>query len=436
MLTDTAIKKAKARDKAYKLADTNGLHLFVATSGSKSWRYRYYFADKEKLLVLGSYPDVSLVDARRLRDDARKLLKDGKDPSALKKLEKVIGRKQAGETFQALAEEWHEHTKPTWTDRHAAEVLTTLKRDVFPLLGDLPIRSIDAPTILGVLRLVEKRGAVETAKRLRQRISAVFVYAISSGRADTDPSAVVEGALAPLEKGRQPSIITLQGVRQILADVNNTPGRGYNKLAIRLLALTAVRPGVLAETPWSEFDELDPENPVWIIPAARMKLKKRLKNEEAYDHHVPLCTQAMELIDVLRRVNGRFPFVFPNLRKPRQPMSTNTMGYMLNRAGYHSRHVPHGFRASFSSIMNERLPQESKIIDLMLAHKPKDAVEGAYNRAQHAQRRREIAQEYADLILTGAPSAAQLLMGPIRVVNSKLETGARVTKLKKAKRVA
>ncbi|WP_284778530.1 integrase arm-type DNA-binding domain-containing protein [Agrobacterium sp. lyk4-40-TYG-31] len=175
MLTDTAIKKAKAKDKPYKLADTNGLHLFVATSGSKSWRYRYYFADKEKLLVLGSYPDVSLVDARRLRDDARKLVKDGKDPSALKKLEKVIGRKQAGETFQAMALEWHEHTKPTWTDRHAAEVLATMKRDVFPLVGDLPIRGIDPPTVLGLLKLVERRGAVETAKRIRQRMSAVFV---------------------------------------------------------------------------------------------------------------------------------------------------------------------------------------------------------------------------------------------------------------------
>jgi len=436
VLTDTAIRKAKAQEKSYKLTDSNGLHLFVATTGVKIWRYRYYFGGKEKLLGLGQYPEVTLFEARRLRDDARTLVKGGKDPSAMKKLEKVIGRKQAEETFQVIAEEWHELTKPTWTDRHASDVLDTLRRDVFPLVGDMPIRSIDAPTVLGVLKIVEKRGAIETAKRLRQRISSVFVYAISSGRADSDPASIVKGALAPLKKGRQPAIITLDGVRQILADVASTPSRGYTKLAIRLLALTAVRPGVLAETPWAELDAIDLSNPVWVIPAHRMKLKLHLKTEEAYDHHVPLSDQAVELITALKKVTGRFEFAFPNLRKPQKPMSENTMGYLLNRAGYHSRHVPHGFRSSFSSIMNEAFPHEEKIIELMLAHKPKDAVKAAYDRAEHMRRRRELYQIYADWILKGAPTASQLLMGPIKVLKGKLETGPGVPKMARGRSAA
>lgn len=415
MLTDTAIRKAKAQDKPYKLSDTNGLHVYVTKAGSKIFRYRYEFLGKEKTLVIGDYPEMSLLDARRARDEARQLLKAGKDPSAQKKLEKAIRRSDAEATFAVVAKEWFDLASTVWAPGHANEVWRTLKRDVLPHLGALPITSIDAPIVLGVLRLVEKRGAIETAKRHRQRISAIFVYAISTGRATSDPAAVVQGALIPLHKGRRPALTSAEAVRQLLTDVCKTPGRPHVKLGLRLLAITAVRPGTLASTPWAEWDDLDENDPVWRIPAARMKLKLDRKKDDLYDHLVPLPRQAMEIIAVLRRLTGRGEFVFPNPRRPTQPMSLNAMGYFLNRADYYEKHVPHGFRASFSSIMNERFPQDRYVIDLMLAHTPKDKVEAAYNRALHIERRKKLAQMYADLVLEGVPSLQELVNGPVRI---------------------
>ena len=415
MLTDTAIRKAKAQDKPYKLTDTNGLHVYVTKAGSKIFRYRYEFLGKEKTLVIGDYPEMGLLDARRARDEARQLLKSGKDPSAQKKLEKAIQRSDAEATFEVVAKEWFDLASTVWAPAHANEVWRTLKRDVLPHIGELPITAIDAPIVLGVLRLIEKRGAVETAKRHRQRISAIFVYAISTGRATSDPAAVVRGALVPLHKGRRPALTTVEAVRQLLSDVCKTPGRPHVKLGLRLLAITAVRPGTLASTPWVEWKELDEDNPVWRIPASRMKLKQDRKHDELYDHLVPLPRQAMEIIAMLRRLTGRSEFVFPNPRRPTQPMSLNAMGYFLNRADYYEKHVPHGFRASFSSIMNERYPRDRHVIDLMLAHTPKDKVESAYNRALHIERRKELAQIYADLLLEGVPSLEEFVNGPVRI---------------------
>ncbi len=415
MLTDTAIRKAKAQDKPYKLSDTNGLHVYVTKAGSKIFRYRYEFLCKEKTLVIGDYPEMSLLDARRARDEARQLLKSGKDPSAKKKLEKAIQRTDAAATFEVVAKEWFDLASTVWAPAHANEVWRTLKRDVLPHIGGLPITAIDAPIVLGVLRLIEKRGAVETAKRHRQRISAIFVYAISTGRATSDPAAVVQGALVPLHKGRRPALTTVEAVRQLLTDVSKTPGRPHVKLALRLLAITAVRPGTLANTRWSEWADLDENNPVWRIPSARMKLKLERKHDDLYDHLVPLPRQAIEIIAMLRRLTGRGEYVFPNVRRPNQSMSLNAMGYFLNRASYYEKHVPHGFRASFSSIMNERYPQDRHVIDLMLAHMPKDKVEAAYNRALHFGRRIELAQTYADLILEGVPSIEKFCSGPIRI---------------------
>jgi integrase len=415
VLTDTAIRKAKAQDKPYKLSDTNGLHVYVTKAGSKIFRYRYEFLGKEKTLVIGDYPEMSLLEARRARDEARLLLKSGRDPSAQKKLEKVIQRSDAEATFSVLAKEWFDLASTVWAPAHANEVWRTLKRDVLPHIGGLPVTAIDAPTVLGVLRLIEKRGAVETAKRHRQRISAIFVYAISTGRATTDPAAVVQSALVPLHKGRRPALTTVEAIRQLLADVCKTPGRPHVKLALKLLAITAVRPGTLADTPWSEWADLDENNPVWRIPAARMKLKLERKQDDLYDHLVPLPPQALEIIALLRRLTGRGEYVFPNPRRPTQPMSANAMGYFLNRADYYEKHVPHGFRASFSSIMNERYPQDRHVIDLMLAHIPKDKVEAAYNRALHIERRKELAQIYADLILDGVPSLEEFVNGPVRI---------------------
>ncbi|MCB1394153.1 integrase arm-type DNA-binding domain-containing protein [Nitrobacter sp.] len=411
MLTDTAIRKARAGDKPFKLADSGGLHLYVSTAGGKLWRFRYSYGGKEKLLSIGPYPSISLLDARAARDAAKATLREGRDPGVIKKLRKLSHTNSAANTFEAIAREWYDLNKGQWVDRHAEDVITSLEREVFPTLGDIPVTDIKAPEVLAVLRGIETR-AKETARRVRQRMSAVFVYAISSGRAEADPAATVQKAMAPMRKGRQPAITDLDAAQEMLAKAEAEKAHPATKLALRILALSAVRPGTLITTPWSEWADLD--DGVWRIPAARMKLRLQHKDDDARDHLVPLSRQAFEAIEALRTLTGGGPLAFPNTRHAHKPMSENAIGYLLNRAGYHHHHVPHGWRATFSSVMNERFPADKPVIDLMLAHVPKDKVEGAYNRALHLERRRELAQNWADLILEGSRPAATLLAGPRR----------------------
>jgi integrase len=411
MLTDTAIRKAKAGEKAYKLADSGGLHLYVSPAGGKLWRFRYAFGGKEKLLSIGPYEVVGLVEARAARDAAKASLRDGRDPGIVKKLRKLSHVTSSANTFEAIAREWHELNKSQWVDRHADDVITSLEREIFPTLGNVPVIDIKAPEVIALLRDVEKH-AKDTARRIRQRMSAIFVYAISTGRGENDPAAIVQSAMAPIKRGKFPAITNLGQAREMLAKAESEKAHPVTKLALRILALTVPRPGALLTTPWSEWNGI-PDG-VWRIPAERMKLRLQYKDDEARDHWIPLSRQALEAIEVLRTMTGRGPIAFPNTRHVHKPMSENAVGYLLNRAGYHSRHVPHGWRTTFSTVMNEAHPLEFRIIDLMLAHKNKnkDKTEGAYNRAEFLDRRRELAQEWADLILKDARPAKDLLIGP------------------------
>lgn len=411
MLTDTEIRKAKPGEKPRKLSDGGGLHLYLTPGGSRLWRMKYRYADKEKLLSFGPYPEVTLAEARRKRDEARAVLREGRDPGVAKKERQAAAIFDAGTTFEAVAREWHTANRAKWSDTHRYDVLHSLERDVFPSLGDLPIKAITAPMVLKVLRAIETRQAVETARRIRQRMSAVFVFAIASGRAENDPAAIVQGAMAPLKKGRQPAITDLEQAREILRQVDRAGASPVTKIALRLLALTALRPGTLATTPWAELEGV---TDLWTVPAARMKLALHLKDDTARDHLVPLSSQAIDAVDALRAITGRLPYLFPNGRHAHKPMSENAMGYLLNRAGYHHRHVPHGWRSTFSTVMNERYPADHRIIDLMLAHTPKDKVEAAYNRAAHLARRRELAQAWADLLMVDQMPLDEVLAGPRR----------------------
>jgi integrase len=425
MLTDSQIRKAKAADKPYKLPDGAGLHLYVTPAGGKLWRLRYEIGLKEKLLSIGPYPSVGMADARQAAASAKRLLREGKDPGVEKRLRRLQVVTDAGTTFEAIAREWHAMNKGHWVEQHAYDILHSLERDVFPDLGAAPIKSITAANILSVLRKIENRHALETARRIRQRISAVFVYAIASGRAENDPAAAVQKAMKPVRKGRQPAITDLEQAREILRRAEATPASPVTKLALRLLALTALRPGALITTPWVELDDLGPGTLVWQVPAARMKLRLQYKDDEARDHLVPLARQAVDVIKALRKLTGRTPYLFPNQRHARRPASENAMGYLLNRAGYHHRHVPHGWRATFSTVMNERYKHDRHIIDLMLAHMPKDSVEGAYNRAEHLERRIELAQAWADLIMADQMPIDELL-NLRRLPAPQIETTARL----------
>lgn len=398
-LTILEAKAAKPRPVAYRLPDAGGLHLFVSPAGSKTWRMRYKFGGVEKLLTFGRFPAVSLADARAARDEAKALLSTGIDPANAPQAAPT-------DTFELIAREWFDQQKGRWTPVHAEDVLTSLEGSAFKAFAGRPISSITVPEVLAVLRQIEARPAIETARRVRQRMSAVFVYAIATGRASADPAAVVTKALAPLVKGRQPALTSLDELRGVLAAAEAQPSHPATRMALRLLALTAVRPGEVRGAIWPEFEGLDGPEPIWRIPAERMKMKR--------EHIVPLAPAAVETIEAIRRFTGRAPLVFPSARHAHKPMSGNAIGYLLNRAGYHHRHVPHGWRAGFSSVMNERFPADRAVIDLMLAHVPANRTEAAYNRAEHLARRRELANIWAELLMEGRPPAAQVILAPRR----------------------
>jgi len=438
VLTDAKIKAAKPREKEYRLSDAGQLYLQVSPAGGRHWRMNYTYGrskanpDKpaQKTLAFGSYPSVTLLDARRRRDEAKDLLRQGKDPAVEKRIEAKTRIDATGNTFEAIARRWYALKQPGWNVVHANDVITSLERDVFPHIGDLPITVIKAPKLLDVLQVVERRGAIETAHRLRQRISAVFVYGIAAGVCEADPAASLNKALKEVPRAKkQPSVIDgkrdqesrIIAVRQLLIDCEAERTRATTKLAMRLIALTAVRPGELHGARWDEFQDLDGKEPLWVIPAERMKGDKDRKAEEQGEHRVPLSTQAVEVIEVLRQLTGRLALVFPGERHLHRQMSENTLNALLKRAGYGGIHVPHGFRAAFSTIMNEHVKthgsaDDRAIIDLMLAHVPQgtSGSEGAYNRAAYMPRRRELAQEWGDMLLRDFWPAEVHLGKPIR----------------------
>jgi len=415
MLTDTAIRKAKAADKGYKLTDGGGLHLFVSPAGGKSWRYRYEFANKEKLLTLGQYPVMGIADARLARDEAKRILKEGRDPGIAKKQKRLIAGQQATETFEEIARDWHKLNSNRWVEVHAGDILESLDRDVFPFIGEYPVREIGVSDVLAILRSIEARGSHETARRVRQRIASVFDFAIASGKAEANPANTVAGAMAPVVRSRQPAVTDLEEARALLAKFEAMPGHPLTKLAHRLLALTAVRPGVILGLPWTE---IPPGATNWTIPVARMKVDRQTKELGKRDHVVPLSRQALEVIEATRLMSGVGPLAFPNYRNAHRPMTEGAMRLMLAKAGYQDRHVAHGWRSTFSTVMNERYPQDRQVIDLMLAHKMKDEVEAAYNRALHLKRRAELAQIWADLLTEGLqPAKALVPMGFTRLAD-------------------
>lgn len=424
MLTDAQVRKAAPKDKPYKMADSGGLYLFVAPTGLRSWRMKFRFQGAEKLLTFGPYPDVPLSEARQKRDEARRQIRCHVDPSGARAKSKAAKdaerlERASKQSFEQIARTWHELQAPRWAPVHAEDVITSMVRDVFPDLGALALDEIDAPTVLATLRKVEGRGSIETARRLRQRISAVFAYAISEGIASNDPAAIVSKALKPLpKKGKQPALTELDDLRGVLIAAEASGASPVTKLASRLLALTAVRPSVVRGVSWDEFEGIDwsgeaigPGLPVWRVPPARMKLILDRKDEESFEHVVPLPWQAVDILREVRRLTGRGTLVFPSQRHAHRPLSENAIGYLYNRVGYHGRHVPHGWRAAFSTIMNERHRPDRAIIDLMLAHVPSNKVEAAYNRAQHMTRRRELGQEWANLLMEGMAPAGSLLDG-------------------------
>ncbi|MFZ3485183.1 tyrosine-type recombinase/integrase [Sphingomonas sp. 3-13AW] len=401
MLTNATVKTARADARPYKMTDGQGLFLHVAPTGTKSFRMKFRIGGKEQLLTFGTWPEVSLAEARERRDLAREQLGRGEDPRT-----KAPAAAAKPSTFEDAGRAWHAHQRPTWTEVHAGDVMASLERDVFPVIGAMPLAAITPPVVLNALRVVESRGARETARRLRQRVSMIFAFAQSEGWCEHDPAAVIGRAMkAPGRRGQQPALTELDDVRALLAEVDALEAGPSSKLASSFLALTAVRLAAVRGARWDEFEDLEGPSPLWRVPAARMKLAAAKKTDARHDHLVPLSPAAVEILRAARANMhpghaNMHDLVFPG-RSGSRPIGEAAIGALYARTSFAGRHVPHGWRASYSTILNELFPEDQGAIDRALAHAPKDKVEAAYNRAQHLQRRRELFDAWADL-LTGS----------------------------------
>lgn len=379
------VDAAKPREKAYKLADGAGLYLEVVPSGSRYWRMKYRFNGKEKRMAFGVYPAVSLAQARALRDEAKKKLAEGIDPSFAKKEEKLVRDVQLNNTFQAVALEWHGTKVSRWSEGYASDIIEAFNKDIFPYIGQLPVNDIKPLVLLNVLRRMESRGATEKAKKVRQRCSEVFRYAIVTGRAEYNPAADLTSAMSGHESKHYP-FLTVEELPDFFKALAGYTGSPLVVLAARLLILTGVRTGELRGAFWSEFDL---EKAVWEIPAERMKMKR--------PHLVPLSTQALEIVQQLKVMSGQYPLVFPGRNDPRKTMSEASINQVFKRIGYTGKVTGHGFRHTMSTILHEE-GFNTAWIETQLAHVDKNAIRGTYNHALYLEGRRAMMQWYSDYL--------------------------------------
>ncbi len=391
-LTAKAVEAAKFEGKPRKLFDGGGLYLHVQKTG-RYWRLKYRFGGTEKLLALGVYPDVTLAAAREARKDARALLVQGIDPASQRKAE----READAETFEAVAREWLDMQRKTLTADTVRLARRRLETWAFPRIGSRPIRELEPPEVLRLLRRIEAKGKHETAHRVRQRIGQICRYAIATGRADRDPTADLRGALATVPTQNRAAVTEPRAVGALLRAIDAYDGQPATCAALQLLALTFVRPGELRKATWAEFDL---EGAVWRIPAERMKMRR--------DHVVPLSEQAVTILEELEPLTGHRPFVFEAAR-PGRPLSENTINAALRTLGYSGDQMTaHGFRAMASTLLHE-LGWPPEVIELQLAHAQRSQVAAAYNRSARLPERRKMMQAWADYLITLRTGAGKVV---------------------------
>ncbi|HYE35393.1 tyrosine-type recombinase/integrase [Methylocaldum sp.] len=392
-LTDNTIRNAKALEKPVKLSDAGGLFLLVTPTGGKWWRLKYRFEGKEKLLSLGTYPQVTLKEAREKRDEAKRLLKTGIDPSAQKKATKTAD----AETFEAVYQEWLAKFSPRWAKSHTENITRRIEKDMLPWIGKRPIAEIKPAELLTALRRIEARGALESAHRTKQACGQVFRYAVATGRAERDPTGDLRGALPPPNGGRFAAITEPKQVGDLLRAIEAYQGSFIVRCALRLAPLVFVRPGELRQAEWAEFDR---DRAEWRIPAAKMKMKD--------PHIVPLSSQALAILAELYPLTGSGRYVFPSVRTKTRPMSDGTVNGAIRRMGYGSDDMTaHGFRAMACSILNEQ-GWNRDAIERQLAHAERNGVRAAYHRAEHLPERRRMMQAWADY-LDGLKQGAEII---------------------------
>jgi len=413
-LTNIKIKNAKPKNKPYKLWDRDGLFLLImppgrlSPKGAKYWRFKYRFEGKEKLLALGTYPAISLAEAREKAASARKRIKADIDPSASKRAAKRAITE--AETFEKVAREWFERFESSWTKEHADTIESRLEKGLFRGLGSKPISELKAMDLLKVLRHIESNGIgkktapgpyLETAHRVKTIAGQVFRYGVATGRCERDISADLKGAIQPAKKKHMAAITEPKKAGELLRAIDNYWGSRVTQSALKLAPLVFVRPGELRHAKW---DEIDLEKAEWNIPPEKMKMKE--------PHLVPLCKQAVEILKELKTITGENDYVFPSGRsspKAQRPMSENAILAALRGMGYSKDEMTgHGFRAMARTMLDEILNFPVEIIEHQLAHAVRDPLGRAYNRTAHLEQRKEMMQTWADY-LDGLKAGAKVI---------------------------
>ncbi|MBT9186129.1 DUF4102 domain-containing protein [Pectobacterium carotovorum subsp. carotovorum] len=384
-LTDVKVRSAKPEDKAYKLTDGEGMHLMVHPNGSKYWRLQYRFDGKQKTLALGVYPEITLSEARQRRDEAKRQIATGTDPSEQKKVDKQLRQTLVDNTFKAIALEWHEYKRPNWSKGYAEDLMEAFENDIFPDIGKRPVAEIKPLEMLTSLRKLEKRGVLDKLRKIRQACNQVFRYAIVTGRAENNPASELASALPPPKATHYPHLLPDE-LPDFLRALSTYSGSKVTQLATRILMLTGVRTIELRQAEWKEFDF---EKRLWEVPKERMKMRR--------PHLVPLSNQVIDALQQLQAVTGRYNLVFPGRNDITKPMSEASINQVLKRIGYHGKATGHGFRHTMSTILHEQ-GYNTAWIELQLAHVDKNTIRGTYNHAQYLEQRRGMLQWYGDFV--------------------------------------
>ncbi len=396
-LTDLAIRKAAPGPKRVRLYDGRGLYLEVAPAGGKWWRFKYRFDSKEKLLSLGTYPEVGLKKARERRDEARSLLQSGVDPSSARKAAKSAGVGRTANSFEVVAREFHETMESQWSEAHARRWLERLRKDVFPYLGERALPEISAPALLETLRRVEARGVRETVHSIQQACGQVFRYGIATGRCERNPASDLRGALKPVLVKNMAAVTEPVAVGDLMRAIEDYQGGPLTRAALKLSALLFQRPGNVRAMKWSAL-ELESDEPLWTIPAMEMK-RSRYEKQNGRPHLVPLARQAVDVLLELQPLTGHGIHVFPSTLGGGRPMSDNTINTALRRLGYDKdTATAHGFRAMARTLLVERLNVNPEVIEAQLAHGKSGPLGAAYDRAEFMGQRRQVMQVWADYL--------------------------------------
>lgn len=388
MLTYIQINAAKPRDKAWSLSDSQGLYLNIQPNGSKLWRFRYRFLDRQKTLHLGGWPQISLADARTRRDDAKKMVANGIDPALEKKRARIAAKHASANTFEAVAQEWLVKCERDGLAPVTIEKISWLLDKAYPMIGNIPIAQITPHEALAVLRKIEATGAYESARRMRSVLSRVFRYGVATVRCDKDVAADLRGAIAVPKVKHFAAITRPSEVGVLLRAIDGYTGHKVTVMAMRLSPHVLLRPGELRQAEWADIDF---EEKIWFIPAERMKMRR--------PHRVPLSRQVTEMLKELHEHTHWWKYLFPCLGKPRKAMSENAVNQGLRKLGYTTNQMTaHGFRAMAATLLNEMGEWNPDAIERQLAHIDTNQVRRAYARGEYWDERVVMMQRWSDYL--------------------------------------